>query len=112
VLSVERDVGPSRLHAAGLVVVLHVHPELEVEGVAGDDAGTKLAAAVNVHGDRRRAQVVHHVEAEPAVVDAGLYGRAAVEAQDAVVDMEHEHRGVCRALWICITDTPEAPDGT
>ena len=110
-LSIERDVGPSRLHAAGLIVVLH-DPELEVERVTGDDAGVVLAAAVNVHGDRRRAQVVHHVEAEPVVVDAGLYGRAAVEAQDVVVDGEHEHRGVCRALWICITDTPEAPDGT
>ena len=80
--------------------MLHIHPKLEVVGVAGDDAGAELAAAVDVDGHRRGGDVVHHVEAEPAVVDVSLHGGAVVEAQDAVVDVEHEHRGVRRALLV------------
>jgi hypothetical protein len=97
---VECDVGPPRLHAAGLVVVLHVHPELEVVGVAGDHPGAEPLLAVDVHGHRRRADVVDDVEPEPPVVDAGLHRRPAVEAQDAVVDVQHQHGGVRGALLV------------
>jgi hypothetical protein len=58
-------------------MVLHVHPELEVVRFTRDDAGAKLAASVDVDSHRGRADVVHHVEAEPAVIDAVLHTFAA-----------------------------------
>jgi hypothetical protein len=93
-LCVNGDVPPPRLHAAGLVMVLHVHPELEVVRCAGGHAAAdELLLAVDEHGHRRRADVVDHVQPEPPVVDVRLDGGAAVVLQRAVVDVQHQRGG-------------------
>ena len=98
-LGVNGDVPPVGLHAVRRVVVrLLVHAELEVVLLPTLAGGTQPPLAVDEHGDVPRGDVVDDVKPDPPVVDTVHHhlGQLVVVGELAVVDVQHQRRGVRR----------------